>query len=911
MAQLMVHDMKDEHTSRQQKMRQEKRSKREEYGIGWDACCIPRNENPATKLAMRQVPEGLVCLVADEEAKSIRVASTTEPAKAVNLEYLSIALQVRRLEGHEPIFSLDPTDATDTNSMQQKVFVPEWLAGTSVGEVLFQADYHLKELSMGEYDQPVVGMKSCFDYSEIDGQDFKEWSAREWFLVRKAEVQIEENTLIPYVKMGVEAREQVIGGKGLHDKLITRPDHPMVKYAEAFTKNFDLIAERKSVIYHLRELAKASVLAKHMLDAEIQLEESWFQLAAEQDLACSLEVPQLWNERFYSKVQLKDGSIVRDRGQKNSKRHGVFGGVAFGLDKFNLSASVLRTAPLSAASGRLAAPTTSFRAPAVPSLGADVAPLAASISAAKFNLATSVARQTAAPATSPIGAAPLTTGAPLAATISIGKLPVPARVAPSLATSVSLQVPTAASVAPGKPTLAAASLDKFDLSAAPSRAGIPIGPKPTLATTVAREANIPVSVPQQRVTFGLSRKAVVAPVQAVTSLATGAAFAPPSGVISAVPEKATRAIVGPRPLAAEAAPRLQGVDLRLDSFDLSSAKPVSLEAKGGTWTCETKSLDQCETMGNAFWACLDHDSECFAEQDRTLLRAIFNPELSDRRSEGDRFAPPSASYANVAKLRALINEEDKVRQRRKDVFFSKDFVMSNPGSLFPTSWTPSAEVARDSANTSLAKPRTLRARPEFKGEAAAMLLQVLKSSVPVFDRITEEGLRFCIYELGSLEVRTTQDASGVESVGAVFSICSASPIAGEHENGKQHLQAKEKINKVTEYVESECAQIGNAIFACQYFVVLETDHGDKILVEFSKTGTAIWNERPTNLEDRRSLAKVTRAVEKGAGVTVGEMRAQYSSVATHMQQAGKTSVSSRKRFARVMFNRATKSNKQR
>jgi hypothetical protein len=148
MAQLMVHDMKDEHTSRQQKMRQEKRSKREEYGIGWDACCIPRNENPATKLAMRQVPEGLVCLVADEEAKSIRVASTTEPAKAVNLEYLSIALQVRRLEGHEPIFSLDPTDATDTNSMQQKVFVPEWLAGTSVGEVLFQADYHLKELSM-------------------------------------------------------------------------------------------------------------------------------------------------------------------------------------------------------------------------------------------------------------------------------------------------------------------------------------------------------------------------------------------------------------------------------------------------------------------------------------------------------------------------------------------------------------------------------------------------------------------------------------------------------------------------------------------------------------------------------------------------------------------------------------------
>jgi hypothetical protein len=805
---------------------------------------------------------------------------------------------------------LDPTDATDTNSMQQKVFVPDWLAGTSVGEVLFQADYHLKELSMGEYDQPVVGMKSCFDYSEMDGQDFKEWSAREWFLVRKAEVQIEENnTLIPYVKMGVEAREQVIGGKGLQDKLITRPDHPMVKYAEAFTKNFDLIAERKSVIYHLRELAKASVLAKHMLESESQLEDSWFHLAAEHDLVCSLEVPQLWNERFYNKVQLKDGSIVRDRGQKNAKRHGVFGGVAFGLDKFNLSASVMAPTPLSAAAGRLAAPTPTFRAPAVPSVG--TAPgLAASISAAKFNLATSVARQAAAPpAVAPVGVP--TTGAPLAASISIGKLPVPARVAPSLATSVGLSVPTTASVAPGKPTLAASSLDKFDLAASTSRAGVPAGPKPTLATTVARETSIPVGMPQQRVTFGLSRKAAVAPVQAVTSLATGAAFIPPSAAISAVPEKATRAIVGPRPLAAEAAPRLQGVDLRLDSFDLSSTKPVSLEAKEGSWSSETKSLDECATMGNAFWSCLDADSENFDEKDRDLLKAIFHPELSDRRNEGDRFAPPSASYANVAKLRALINEEEKVRQRRKDLFFSKDFVMGNPGPVFPTSWTPSAEVACEFAQTPLSKARSLRARPEFKAEAATMLLQVLKSSKPIFDRITEEGLRFCIYELGSLQVRTTQDASGAESIGAVFSICNETPVAKGDEKSKQPLQAKEKITKVTEYVESESAQTGNAIFACQYFVVLDTDAGHKVVVEFSSQGTASWDENPRNLEERLSLAKVTRAVEKGVGVTVGEMRAQHNSVANNMQQSGKTSVSSRKRFARTMFNRATKSNKQR
>ena len=55
-----------------------------------------------------------------------------------------------------------------------------------------QADYHLKELSMGEYDQPIVGMKSCFDFAEMEGFG-KEWSAREWFVMRKAEIHTSED----------------------------------------------------------------------------------------------------------------------------------------------------------------------------------------------------------------------------------------------------------------------------------------------------------------------------------------------------------------------------------------------------------------------------------------------------------------------------------------------------------------------------------------------------------------------------------------------------------------------------------------------------------------------------------------------------------------------------------------------
>merc|ERR1719424_2535263 len=136
--------------------------------------------------------------------------------------------------------------------------------------------------------------------------------------------------LLPYVKMGVEAREQVIKGNSLVDKQISHPDHPMCRYAEAFTKNFDLIAERKSVVYHLRELAKASVIAKYLLDSHVQLEDFWFGLGEGGELPCSLEVPQLWNERVFAKVDVEEGKLLSLGSNTSTRVHGVYGGVKFG-----------------------------------------------------------------------------------------------------------------------------------------------------------------------------------------------------------------------------------------------------------------------------------------------------------------------------------------------------------------------------------------------------------------------------------------------------------------------------------------------------------------------------------------------------------------------------------------------------
>jgi len=338
-AQHMLEMARDDDRAREVRDASLKEALRRDHGIGWSADSVPANTPLAKELQCCEAPHGMCCLVLDEAHHTVRVLPTIDPATCVNLEYLSLALQVRRREGREPLFSLDPVDAPGAppdeprDLLQRKRFEPPWLAGTSVGDVMFQADYHLKELSMGESEQPVVGMRSCFDLAG-DGAAGKEWCAREWFVVRQAGVYLSDgNVLTPHVRMGVEAREQIRGPRGVEDARLTRRDHPLVRYAEAFTRNFDLIAERRSVIYHLRELARASVLAKYLTDDKVSLEESWFAHVGETGKAGPTDIPQLWNERSYSKIRVRDGRLVDAERGVGARIRGVYGGVAFQLEQ--------------------------------------------------------------------------------------------------------------------------------------------------------------------------------------------------------------------------------------------------------------------------------------------------------------------------------------------------------------------------------------------------------------------------------------------------------------------------------------------------------------------------------------------------------------------------------------------------
>merc|ERR1712224_355003 len=120
--------------------------------------------------------------------------------------------------------------------------------------------------------------------------------------------------------------------------------------------------------------------------------------------------------------------------------------------------------------------------------------------------------------------------------------------------------------------------------------------------------------------------------------------------------------------------------------------------------------------------------------------------------------------------------------------------MTQPGSLFPHSWATACDVRSPEERPEGA----LQDRPEYHGQAAKNVLEAMKNgSVPVFDKRTEEGVRFRIYQMGGFEVRTTQDIDADEDVVAVFSLRAPSVSGGIR---GEKIGEFEQISRATEYV---------------------------------------------------------------------------------------------------------------
>jgi len=330
----------------------------------------------------------------------------------------------------------------------------------------------------------------------------------------------------------------------------------------------------------------------------------------------------------------------------------------------------------------------------------------------------------------------------------------------------------------------------------------------------------------------------------------------------------------------------QGVDLNLNKFGLSTP-----ERSGCLPPCSA-SLDSPEArvaLGRAFLRSLQHADWNMEDDHKMLLSGLFNPALCDRIDEGDIFTPPDPNLQYVSRLRSLVKEEESLLEKRKLLFFDTAFVVGNAGSLFPRAWTSRHLIEGLTSKGNLVK---LQVDASFQ---KSLEQDILPAAAPEFSKATEDGVTFRIYSIGTLEIRTTQAASGTEEVGAVFSRrAHAWKPAGMTQ--KDALES-EKLVKAKLYVEAESSEV--ALDKCNYFVVVETEKGNVIVTEKLADGSTTWIVNPDNMEDRNSLAKLLGTVDgKDESATVEKLK--ISQISFH-SSSGKASGCEKKRYARAIL----------
>lgn len=307
-------------------------------------------------------------------------------------------------------------------------------------------------------------------------------------------------------------------------------------------------------------------------------------------------------------------------------------------------------------------------------------------------------------------------------------------------------------------------------------------------------------------------------------------------------------------------------------------------------------LDSCPTFDSTFWQHVDGAAEVKSGLNATqksLLQAVYNPSLCDRREEGELFMPPDTTIEYARKLKGMVDTEKHVMTDRKEHFFSTSFVPGKTvvpdkiGSDFPSAWATVVEIANgyEFDEDKPKCPVTLHPRPDYKAKAAALLRDAMQSTTPTFEKSTEDGTVFRIYRFGSLEVRTTQDPNGQEEVGVVYS--HQAPTASKA------VEDTEKIEKVVLYAERDLKREGGH----RFYILIETNEGSLIVTEQLLDGNVTWEENPADVGSRNSMAKVIKAADCGdEHLTVQAIRKHHI---TRTRSA--KSAQSRARYAEQTF----------
>jgi len=319
-------------------MKRERRMKRHNsstYRLFWRPEIVPSSHQTLSDMGIPEhyLPPAAskVCICRDPSSGSVSCAPAPAFGKqdaSVNVSYLATALRILTSHGREPQFSLDPTDPHNiSGDLQVKRFYPDWMASTVAGEVLFQADYALKQICLGDLELP--GLPSALDGWKFN--DGEEVAARQWFVIRRGWVTVSrDGAIVPHCEMGVEARRLVPGAKGYEDAAYTDPAEPMVRMAMALSDRFNWVAEQLPVVGELLALAKALVLARFLLETgsacNTAVVSKLPQPRCPEGDEYRLEIPTLRMERRTSYVQQSGSQLVMQR-----QTRCIYGGVDLGV----------------------------------------------------------------------------------------------------------------------------------------------------------------------------------------------------------------------------------------------------------------------------------------------------------------------------------------------------------------------------------------------------------------------------------------------------------------------------------------------------------------------------------------------------------------------------------------------------
>jgi len=217
----------------------------------------------------------------DPKTKRLALIGDGEPTlPPVRLDDFKVVLQI--VYGHhpgepsDPTFSLDPADPDNpAGPWLRRAYMPQLLAGTHMGDVMFRADWVLKQYTFGviaDHKGRILGKRvssvpGCKSYMELVKQNPAairqgEVYSRFWILPLEMKLAKNGNT-IEFVRATMQVQTRRMEHK--NGRLADSPDKSdpcAEKFANTFTLHYDKFAREAPVLEEVREAAKVVAIVK-------------------------------------------------------------------------------------------------------------------------------------------------------------------------------------------------------------------------------------------------------------------------------------------------------------------------------------------------------------------------------------------------------------------------------------------------------------------------------------------------------------------------------------------------------------------------------------------------------------------------------------------------------------------------